>query len=58
MPAFDIAELTFQEELSNSVFLIANYFSHSRLNISEAGVYKNHPNPNPRFGIERIVLVL
>ena len=29
MPAFDIAELTFQEELSNSVFLIANYFSHS-----------------------------
>ena len=56
MPAFDIAELTFQEELSNSVFLIANYFSHS--NISEAGVYKNHPNPNPRFGIERIFLLL
>ena len=56
MPAFDIAELTFQEELSNSVFLIANYFSHS--NVSVGGVYQNYPNPNPRFGIERIFLLL
>ena len=36
MPAFDIAELTFQKELLYSVFLIAN-FSHK--NFFVGGVY-------------------